>query len=173
MHYWFYELKFSRFRDILYAVMRPKQTNKKSSLRFLVVFSIWHWRMLVRECKKVLPRCPTHLCHCEPSQMAWQSSKLCTHAIACDFIIHWIATVTAFPREDKKHRTKFPSMEGCRAAAGWFIHLMILCYLMSFPSPLKHPYIQNILDLFSSNIDYLLQNLYFWFDRVHIVNRFW
>ena len=87
MHYWFYELKFSRFRDILYAVMRPKQTNKKSSLRFLVVFSIWHWRMLVRECKKVLPRCPTHLCHCEPSQMAWQSSKLCTHAIACDFIM--------------------------------------------------------------------------------------
>ena len=23
------------------------------------------------------------------------------------------------PRDDKKHHTKFPSMEGCRAAAGW------------------------------------------------------
>ena len=31
-----------------------------------------------------------------------QSSKLCTHANACDFIIHWIATVTAFPRDDKR-----------------------------------------------------------------------
>ena len=82
MHYWFYELKFSRFHDILYAVMHPKQTNKKSSLRFLVVFSIWHWRMLVREAKKVLPRCPTHPCHCEPSQMAWQSLFCCCVARA-------------------------------------------------------------------------------------------
>ena len=38
----------------------------------------------------------------------------------CDtYRIHWIATVTAFPRDDKKHHTQFPSMEGCRAAAGW------------------------------------------------------
>ena len=48
-----------------------------------------------------------------------QSSKLCTHANACDFIAHWIATVAMLPREDKKHHAKFPSMEGCRAAAGW------------------------------------------------------
>ena len=117
-------------------------------------------------------------CHAAPHTIVIasetkQSSQLCTHANACDFIMTGSPPVTAFPREDKKHRAKFPSMEGCRAAAGWFIHQMILCYLMSFPSPLKHPYIQNILDLFSSNIDYLLQNLYFWFDRVHIVNRFW
>ena len=31
----------------------------------------------------------------------------------------WIATVAMLPRDDKKHRAKFPSMEGCRAAAGW------------------------------------------------------
>ena len=60
----------------------------------------------------------THLCHCEPSQMAWQSSKLCRRV--CDtYRIHWIATVAMLPREDKKHHTQFPSMEGCRAAAGW------------------------------------------------------
>ena len=32
---------------------------------------------------------------------------------------YWIATVAMLPRDDKKHRAKFPSMEGCRAAAGW------------------------------------------------------
>ena len=31
----------------------------------------------------------------------------------------WIATVAMLPRDDKKHHTQFPSMEGCRAAAGW------------------------------------------------------
>ena len=35
---------------------------------------------VVRECKKM-----PHPCHCEPSQMAWQSSKLC--ARVCDTLI--------------------------------------------------------------------------------------
>ena len=42
---------------------------------------------VVRECKKAFPlcpqiRCPTHLCHCEPSQMAWQSLFCCCVARA-------------------------------------------------------------------------------------------
>ena len=59
--------------------------------------------------------------------IAKQSSQLCTHANACDFIIHWIATVTAFPRDDKirkcvnkkiKHRAKFPSVGGVPRSGG-------------------------------------------------------
>ena len=50
--------------------------------------------------------------------MARQSSKLCPARMR-DFIIHWLATVAVLPRDDKKHHTQFPSMEGCRAAAGW------------------------------------------------------
>ena len=50
--------------------------------------------------------------------MARQSSQLCTHAIACDFIIHWIATVATLPRDDKKYRTQFPSVGGVPRSGG-------------------------------------------------------
>ena len=50
--------------------------------------------------------------------MARQSSKLCRR-VATHIATHWIATVAMLPRDDKKHHTQFPSMEGCRAAAGW------------------------------------------------------
>ena len=51
------------------------------------------------------------------------------HARNCVRLYYdWIATVAMLPRDDKtgkrenkkiKHHTQFPSMEGCRAAAGW------------------------------------------------------
>ena len=63
---------------------------------------------------------------------AKQSSKLCTHANACDIIIHWITTVAMLPRDDKKHHTQFPSMEGCRAAAGWS-EKPRKCYILIHP----------------------------------------
>ena len=50
--------------------------------------------------------------------MARQSSKLCRR-VATHIATHWIATVAMLPRDDKKHHTQFPSMEGCRTAAGW------------------------------------------------------
>ena len=62
---------------------------------------------VVREFKNEFPFCPQVRPYSHTSVIASetkQSSQLCTHANACDFIIHWIATVTAFPRDDKGDR---------------------------------------------------------------------
>ena len=48
---------------------------------------------------------------------AKQSSKLCTRANA-RLYYDWIATVTAFPRDDKKYRTQFPSVGGVPRSGG-------------------------------------------------------
>ena len=37
------------------------------------------------------------------------------------------------PRDDKKHRAKFPSMEGCRAAAGWSENAGNYCHTAPHP----------------------------------------
>ena len=60
----------------------------------------------------------TFPCHCEPSQMARQSSKLC-HALMRDFIMTGSPRSQCSPARIKSTTPSSPPLEGCRAAAGW------------------------------------------------------
>ena len=53
------------------------------------------------------------------SHRRWRSNPVNYARAYARLYYDWIATVAMLPRDDKKHHTQFPSMEGCRAAAGW------------------------------------------------------